>query len=183
MGAQDADRVAAGRSREPVTDLATTVAAGADPAAIPTTSSMPLTLGDAATRFALCTGTVTGVLVDDQHRASVPISQALVDTRCQPLHVGRTHRFATPAQRTALAVRDGGCILCHRPPAECQTHHVTDWAEGGVTDLDQMVLLCWSHHRQVDLGRWRLERNPDPTGHCWRVTATPRHRWRSRTSP
>ena len=181
MGARDADRVASGAARRPVTDLNSTVEAGADPASIPaTTGTTPATLGDAATRFALCTGTWTGVILDDAHRAATPISTALINNHSQPLAVGRTHRFATPAQRTALAVRDGGCILCHRPPAESQTHHLTDWADGGTTDLDQLTLLCWVHHRQVDLNRWTLSRNPDPHGPFWIITATPRHRWRRR---
>ena len=53
-------------------------------------------------------------------------------------------------------------------------------AAKGTTDLDRLALLCWPHHRQVDLDRWDLTRNPDPTGPYWRVTPTPRHRWRSR---
>ena len=111
-----------------------------------------------------------------------PLAAALAATRLEPLAVGRATRLATKAQRTALAIRDGGCVIpgCERPPAECQTHHVTDWAAGGRTDCDQMALLCWSHHRQVDLNRWRLVRNPDPEGPYWRVTPVRRHAWRHR---
>jgi hypothetical protein len=134
-----------------------------------------LTLGDAATRFMMCTGSHSPVLVDDSTRAAQPISQALTHTRLQPLAVGRAHRFATRAQRIALAVRDGGCILCGRPPAECQTHHVTPWSEGGRTDLDELVLVCWSHHREVDLNRWRITRNPntEPDQPHWLITPNP----------
>ncbi|MFN8126567.1 MAG: DUF222 domain-containing protein [Candidatus Nanopelagicales bacterium] len=181
VGAHEADRVAAGQAREPVTDLAAAVQAGADPADIPQISGASLTLGQAATRFALCSGSHTGVIIDDTHRADIPITTALIATRSQPLAVGRARRFATPAQRVALAVRDRGCIVCQRPPAECQTHHLTDWADGGRTDLDALVLLCWAHHREVDLGRWVIERNPDPAGPHWKITPTSRHRWRRRT--
>ena len=43
-----------------------------------------------------------------------------------PLAVGRTSRTATPAQRKALAARDGGCIIpgCQIPAENCQAHHV-----------------------------------------------------------
>ncbi len=40
----------------------------------------------------------------------------------EPLEVGRTSRVVLPAQRTALAVRDGGCVFpgCSRPLAWCK---------------------------------------------------------------
>ncbi|MFN8126495.1 MAG: DUF222 domain-containing protein [Candidatus Nanopelagicales bacterium] len=141
------------------------------------------TLGDAATHFALCSGSWTPVLTRDSGPGC--LSRALLARPRQPLAVGRSTRLATPAQRIALAVRDRGCLLCGRPAAECQTHHVTEWNEGGSTDLDNLVLLCWSHHRQVDLHRWKIVRNPaldhddaDPDEPIWIVTPTPRRRWR-----
>ena len=116
-----------------------------------------------------------------------------------PLAVGRTARTATPAQRRALAARDRGCIIpgCGIPAEACQTHHVEDWAAGGDTDLPNLALLCWAHHRQVDLGMWtivaateedRVPRpepgappgTPWPANHSapWTITRTPRTRWR-----
>ena len=182
VGAAEADRVAAGQPRDRVTDLETVITSGADPASLGVTRTGVTadTLGDAALRFALCTGHWTGALVDDRDRLHMPISQALTHTRTQPLALGRTTRLATSAQRTALALRDGGCLLCQRPPTECQTHHVTEWSQGGTTDVDQMVLLCWSHHRQVDLNRWAITRTTDPSpgDPFWQVTPVPRDQWR-----
>ncbi len=85
------------------------------------------------------------------------LATTLLGTRI-PLAVGRTARTATPAQRRALAARDRGCIIpgCGIPAEACQTHHVTDWAADGNTDLPNMALLCWAHHRQVDLGMWTI---------------------------
>ena len=85
------------------------------------------------------------------------LATTLLGTRI-PLAVGRTARTATPAQRRALAARDKGCIIpgCGIPAEACQTHHVTDWAAGGDTDLPNLALLCWAHHRQVDLGMWTI---------------------------
>ena len=184
VGAAEADRVAAGQPRDRVTDLETVITSGADPASLGVTRTGVAadTLGDAALRFALCTGHWTGALVDDRDRVHMPISQALAHTRTQPLALGRTTRLATSAQRTALALRDGGCLLCQRPPAECQTHHVTEWSHGGTTDVDQMVLLCWSHHRQVDLNRWAITRTTDPSpgDPFWEVTPVAREHWRRR---
>ena len=76
-----------------------------------------------------------------------------------PLAVGRTSRTATPAQRKALAARDGGCIIpgCQIPAENCQSHHIQDWAAGGASDIDNLALLCWTHHRQVDLNMWTID--------------------------
>jgi hypothetical protein len=91
----------------------------------------------------------------------------------QPLEVGRATRVVQPAQRTALAVRDGGCVFpdCARPLAWCEAHHLVSWLDGGPTDLDNLALLCRAHHRAVHEGGWRLARAPDG-----RLTAHPPHR-------
>jgi hypothetical protein len=75
------------------------------------------------------------------------------------LAVGRTARTATRSQRRALAARDGGCIIpgCEVPAESCQAHHVTDWAAGGPSDINNLALLCWTHHRQVDLSMWTIQ--------------------------
>jgi 5-methylcytosine-specific restriction protein A len=91
----------------------------------------------------------------------------------QPLEVGRTTRTVSPAQRNALTVRDGGCVFpgCDRPQSSCEAHHLRHWLHGGPTDLDNLALLCWTHHRAVHEDGWRLGRDPDG-----RLTATPPHR-------
>ena len=91
----------------------------------------------------------------------------------QPLDLGRTTRVVTPAQRSALAIRDGGWVFpdCARPLAWCQAHHLRHWLDGGPTNLANLALLCRAHHRAVHEGGWRLTRAPD--GH---LTATGPHR-------
>ncbi|HEX2158646.1 MAG TPA: HNH endonuclease signature motif containing protein, partial [Actinomycetes bacterium] len=88
---------------------------------------------------------------------------------------GRTSRVVQPAQRTALAVRDGGCVFpgCARPLAWCEAHHLVHWLDGGPTDLANLILVCRAHHRAVHEGRWRLHRDPDG-----RLTASPPQRRR-----
>lgn len=125
------------------------------------------------------------------------LASVLLGTRV-PMAVGRTSRTATPAQRRALAVRDRGCIIpgCGIPAEVCQAHHVTDWAAGGESDLSNLALLCWAHHRQVDLGMWSITPAagdpasppgagappgtpwPANNGAPWAITRTPRTRWR-----
>jgi hypothetical protein len=83
---------------------------------------------------------------------------ALGGAPTQPLEVGRATRVVSAAQRTALAVRDGGCRYpgCDRPPAWCEAHHLRHWLHGGPTDLGNLVLLCRAHHRAVHEGHQRL---------------------------
>jgi hypothetical protein len=101
---------------------------------------------------------------------------ALGGAPTQPLEVGRTTRTVAPAQRNALVVRDGGCAFpgCDRPQSWCEAHHLHHWAHGGPTDLANLALLCWAHHRAVHEGGWQLGRDPDG-----RLRATPPHRRRS----
>jgi hypothetical protein len=101
-------------------------------------------------------------------------------SRRPPLEVGRATRVVHPAQRAALAVRDGGCVFpgCDRPLAWCDAHHLWHWVDGGPTDLINLALLCRAHHRVVHEGGWQLTRGPDG-----RFTATPGpppHRWHRR---
>ena len=74
---------------------------------------------------------------------------------------GRSERCATPAQRRALAARDGGCAFpgCERPPAWTEAHHVIPWIQGGLTDLDNLVLLCRHHHRNFESWGWQVRIN------------------------
>jgi hypothetical protein len=74
------------------------------------------------------------------------------------LYVGRRRRSATKAQRSALLVRDRHCQFpdCTVDPSRCDAHHVQHWELGGGTDLDNLVLLCGSHHHLVHEGRWTV---------------------------
>lgn len=102
------------------------------------------------------------------------LAAAMFDTHV-PLAVGRTQRTATAGQRRALAQRDGGCVIpgCAVPAEACQAHHLTDWALGGNTDVDEMVLLCWAHHRQVDLNEWTIAPGRPSPGHDRALPGTP----------
>ena len=88
---------------------------------------------------------------------------ALGGAPTQPLEVGRASRVVQAAQRTALAVRDGGCVFpgCARPLAWCEAHHLRHWVHGGPTDLANLALVCRAHHRAVHEGGWRLVRQAD----------------------
>ncbi|WP_143447759.1 HNH endonuclease signature motif containing protein [Kineosporia sp. R_H_3] len=87
------------------------------------------------------------------------LTKVLLDPNGAPLDVGRTHRLATPAQRKALAARDGGCVIpaCPVPHEGTDAHHLHAWEHGGRTDLHNLVSLCPNHHQQVHAGLWVIE--------------------------
>ncbi|MGH3650963.1 MAG: hypothetical protein ACRDU9_09675, partial [Acidimicrobiia bacterium] len=64
---------------------------------------------------------------------------------------GRKQRTAPPALKRALLAEAGftcvadGCTSRRR----LQIHHLTPWAEGGETNQDELVVLCWVHHQVV----------------------------------
>jgi hypothetical protein len=76
------------------------------------------------------------------------VSRFIVKGDSVPLDMGRLVRTATPAQRLAVILRDGGCTHpgCDAPPEWCDLHHIVHWLDGGRTDLDNLTLLCRRHH-------------------------------------
>ena len=80
------------------------------------------------------------------------IVPAVLGGRAQPLHLGRARRLFSDAQRLAMAVRDGACRAdgCDIPADWCEAHHMRrPWAGGGLTDLEDGVLLCAFHHHRA----------------------------------
>ena len=63
--------------------------------------------------------------------------------------VGRRTRTIPPAIRRALEARDRGCRFPGCGLRFTDAHHVTHWADGGETKLENLVLLCRFHHRLV----------------------------------
>ncbi|WP_344518070.1 HNH endonuclease signature motif containing protein, partial [Paractinoplanes durhamensis] len=88
-----------------------------------------------------------------------------LDGAGQILDAGRSRRLATGPLRQALAVRDRGCAHpdCDRPPRWTDAHHITAWADGGTTTLDNLVLLCRHHHRLIHhpAAGWKIRLGPD----------------------
>jgi hypothetical protein len=76
------------------------------------------------------------------------------------IDVGRALRLPAGPTRAALRVRDQGCVWpgCERPVTWCNAHHVLHWSHGGVTELPNLVLLCYRHHWMVHEGGWQLLR-------------------------
>ena len=92
------------------------------------------------------------------------------------LDLGRTQRLATPAQKTALLARDGGCVIpgCTVPGDACDAHHVQWWTRGGPTDLDNLALACGRHHTEIHQDTWEIQHpRRHPLGHRPPAGSTP----------
>ncbi|WP_061960324.1 HNH endonuclease [Demequina flava] len=72
------------------------------------------------------------------------------------LDLGRHVRVFSRAQRLALLERDGGCAKCHAPPEHCEAHHITWWSRGGLSNLDNGVMLCTRCHHDIHRYGWDI---------------------------
>lgn len=88
------------------------------------------------------------------------------DTHSQiPLYLGRTRRTASAGQRIVLYSTERGCSCpgCTTPGYWSEVHHVTEWAEGGPTDIDQLTFACPGDHKLIGPGGWTTRKRPDGT--------------------
>ena len=74
------------------------------------------------------------------------------------LWLGRSRRLGNDAQRLAAAVRDRGCVRCDMSTHQTDMHHLLDWSDGGPTDIDNLVSVCGSHHRELQEHNLKLEK-------------------------
>lgn len=84
------------------------------------------------------------------------------DPQSGTVGVGRTTRSIPPWLARIIRSRDGGCRFpeCDRT-RWVQIHHLVHWADGGPTDVDNLITLCGFHHRLVHLSGWRISGNPE----------------------
>ena len=87
----------------------------------------------------------------------------------QPLYVGRTKRGATEAQRDALRAISNACYRpgCTRTVDESQAHHTQPFAEGGLTDIDALGMVCACDHDAIHNGGYRLEIHANHESITW----------------
>ncbi|MEA5366824.1 DUF222 domain-containing protein [Amycolatopsis sp., V23-08] len=92
------------------------------------------------------------------HACDSMLIPAVLGEKSEPLNLGRLRRLISAGLRRALFLRDRGCAFpgCHRPPRHCQGHHIRHWAEGGATELGNLVLLCAHHHRLLHRSGWEV---------------------------
>ncbi|MEJ3651375.1 DUF222 domain-containing protein, partial [Actinomycetes bacterium KLBMP 9759] len=74
----------------------------------------------------------------------------------EPLDIGRATRAIPDGMRRAVAARDRGCARCDRPPSWCEVHHIIPWEHGGPTEINNLVMLCRVHHREIHHTEWTV---------------------------
>ena len=86
-----------------------------------------------------------------------------------PLWHSHAKRLATKAQMSALRALYGACAGCGADMWVCQAHHIRPVSQGGPTNIDNMMLLCWACHQKVHHHGWRVV----PDGRGLRTIAPP----------
>ena len=99
------------------------------------------------------------------------------------MYEGRARRDPTDAQRREVMRRDRHCRFpgCTNVTFT-NTHHVVPWKPGGLTDLDNLALICLYHHHLVHSRGWTVSGNANadltftgPTGRV--MTSRPSPLW------
>jgi hypothetical protein len=104
-----------------------------------------------------------------QRLASETVRRLACDSRIEwvlessgrPVGIGRRGRTIPGPIARILRHRDEGCRFpgCARR-LWLKAHHLVHWADGGATNLDNLVLLCHAHHRLLHEGGWRTSGHP-----------------------
>ncbi|WP_433157090.1 DUF222 domain-containing protein [Kribbella sp. CA-247076] len=111
------------------------------------------------------TAEATGQLVYGDNLSAAAIRRLACDaniiplvlgTNSEPLDIGRAARLVNRHLRRALNARDKGCVVCAAPPIHCDAHHLHSWLDGGPTAINNLVLLCRRHHRDLHSGHWTI---------------------------
>ena len=88
------------------------------------------------------------------------VALAIDDAFGHTMAEGRAVRFPTDQQRREVWRRDRTCRFpgCANS-LFTNVHHIVHWADGGTTDLENLVLLCNHHHHTVHEKRWEVSGN------------------------
>ena len=98
----------------------------------------------------------------EEHFCDSRIKGVVFSHKGVPLWHGHAKRVATKAQMSALRALYGACGGCGADMWICQGHHIEPVSEGGPTNIDNMMLLCWACHQKVHHHGWRVV--PDGRG-------------------
>ncbi|NYD36061.1 DUF222 domain-containing protein [Actinomycetospora corticicola] len=109
------------------------------------------------------------------------IIPVVLGSKGEVLDIGRKSRAVPAGIARAVIHRDRHCAFpgCRRRTRTTQLHHITHWAHGGDTALDNLVCLCRYHHDLVHHAGWdvaMIDHQPWFTPPAWLdPTRTPRH--------
>ncbi len=93
-------------------------------------------------------GQVLTVASIRQLACDASITRVVFGPKSEILDIGRKTRVIPAGLRRAVIARDRHCQHpgCVRTASWCDVHHIIHWADGGETNLDNLILLCRYHH-------------------------------------
>jgi hypothetical protein len=100
--------------------------------------------------------------------------QGMLGDLTGPIGAGRRTRAINRRMRRALQRRSRArCewIGCDER-VYIEAHHIQAWVDGGLTELDNLLHLCWHHHHVVHEGSFRVTRGEDGLVRCFRPDGT-----------
>ena len=115
----------------------------------------------------------------EEHFCNARIVGVVYSSKGVPLWRGPALPRPTKAQMDALIARYGGCPGCGEHYAVCQAHHIRPRSQGGPTDIDNLMLLCWGCHDKVHHHGWRVV----PSGDLYTIAPPERIRYGPARAP
>ncbi len=97
----------------------------------------------------------------EQHFCNAKIVGIVFSGEGLPLWRGTALARPSRAQMDALIARYGGCGGCEEHSVACQAHHIRPRSQGGPTDIDNLMPLCWRCHDNVHLHGWQAVADGD----------------------
>ena len=81
------------------------------------------------------------------------------DDKGDAVRIGRMRREPSAGMVRQLRYRDGECRFPGCGARRfTQAHHLRWWRHGGRTDLENLILVCFFHHKLVHEYGWRVRR-------------------------
>ena len=79
------------------------------------------------------------------------------------MNLGRSRRLASPEQTRALRAIYVRCGIPDCPVRfhHLKAHHIVEWHNGGLTDLQNLLPVCPRHHAQIHAEGWKLSLDED----------------------
>ncbi|MGJ9404686.1 HNH endonuclease signature motif containing protein, partial [Arthrobacter sp. KK5.5] len=69
--------------------------------------------------------------------------------------MGRARYRPTEPMRRMLTARDPYCTHIGCARVDSENDHITEWQDGGTTDLDNLAPRCPKHHKMKTVGLWQ----------------------------
>ncbi|WP_020104886.1 HNH endonuclease signature motif containing protein [Nocardia sp. 348MFTsu5.1] len=95
------------------------------------------------------------------------ITKVTLDGQEVPIDLSPPKRLFTGLVRKAIIIRDACCVKCGGSVTWSDCHHITHFADGGATTLENGCLLCRTCHMAVHHTDWDVIMGSD--GHPWLI--------------